>query len=430
MNPYKNAVFQLNQIAELLDLNKEIIEQLKLPETLHKFDIKLKLDNGKIKVFRAFRSQHNSARGPYKGGIRFHPQVNESEVKALSMWMTWKCAIAGIPYGGAKGGIICDPKKLSPGELERLSRAYVRKLSPFIGPWTDIPAPDVNTNSQIMAWMADEYIKRQNAKRKMRRWGNLGANPLASFTGKPLVLGGSQGREEATGLGGVYILASLAQKLKIRKEKLKIAVQGFGNVGYHFARLAQKAGFKIVSLSDSRGGIIGKQKPENGRGRYLEVERVMRWKKKTGSVVGFPGTKTITNDQLLKTDCYVLVPAALENVITKNNAARIKAKVVLEMANGPTTPEADEVLHQRKILVIPDVLANCGGVTVSYFEWVQNLQGYYWEKAEVLAKLKKIMVRAFLDFWQNYQTLKVTPRMAAYALALERVVGAMKIRGS
>lgn len=435
-NPYKNAVRQLEQVARILKLKPEIVKKLKSPEQLIRADLKVKMDNGQTKTFKAFRSQHCNALGPYKGGIRFHPQVSEDEVKALSMWMSWKCSVVGIPYGGGKGGVVCDPKQMSPGEIERLSREYLKAIAPYIGPWVDVPAPDVNTNAQIMAWMIDEYLKLSRKGRKGRERMNLGVNPMAVITGKPLELGGSQGRTEATGQGGVYILQALLAKMNSDACNLKfpqsvrIAVQGFGNVGYWFAKLAYDLGFRIAALSDSQGGIYS----DKGK---LDPDKVMAYKQRTGSVVGFQGLKTISNDEILELNVDVLVPAALENVISKENAARIKAKAVIEMANGPVTPDGDEILNKKGIICVPDILANAGGVTVSYFEWVQNLQGYYWEKEEVLAKLEKIMVKAFEEFWNKYAELssqksiaksQLSYRMAAYALAVEKVVKALEIR--
>ncbi len=392
-NPYQNAVKQLETVAKFIEIDKKILEQLKSPKKVHKADLKIKLDNGKMVTFKAFRSQHNDAVGPHKGGIRFHPNVSEDEVKALSMWMTWKCATVGIPYGGAKGGIICDPKNMSQTELERLSRAYMRAMYKNFGAWKDVPAPDVNTDGQTMAWMLDEYEKL------------VGHLEPAMITGKPLELGGSQGRTEATGLGGFYVLEQLAKVKKLNKKKTTIAVQGVGNVGYWFMEFAKKAGYQIVASSNSKGGE-------------------------------YKGKK-ITNEQLLELPVDVLVPAALENQITQANAAKIKAKYIIEMANGPVTPEADEILHQKGIISLPDVLCNAGGVTVSYFEWVQNNMGYYWEKDEVWAKLKVIMDRAFSEVWEIYtakkaslaESRRVNPRMAAYILAVSRVVKAMQLRG-
>lgn len=383
------------------------------------------MDNGQKKKFKAYRSQHNAARGPYKGGIRFHQDVNESEVKALSTWMTWKCAVTGIPYGGGKGGVVVDPRQLSQAELERLSRAYARFLANDIGPWVDVPAPDVNTTGQIMAWMVDEYEKVKKAQ------GSLQENPLATFTGKPLGLGGSQGRDEATGLGGVFVLEKLAEKKGwTRKQDITVAVQGFGNVGYWFAKHADALGYKVVAVSDSRGGIY----LESG----LDPEKTLECKRQTGSLAkcfcneqscSVKAGKTITNQELLELEVDVLVPAALENVIDASNAARIKAKNIIEMANGPVTPEADEILRQHGVLLIPDVLANAGGVTTSYFEWVQNLSGYYWSHEEVLSKLRPLMESAFEDMWQMIELHKVDGRMAAYLNAVKKVVDAMMLRG-
>jgi glutamate dehydrogenase/leucine dehydrogenase len=372
------------------------------------------MDNGMVKVFKGFRSQHNNARGPYKGGIRFHPAVTKDEVMALSCWMTWKCAVADLPYGGAKGGVVVGPAKLSKKELERLSRAYARAIAPIIGPKIDIPAPDVNTDAQIMAWMLKEYLKTQKSKCKTK---TQNSKLLAAFTGKPIRLGGSLGREQATGRGGVYILQALIKQLRVASCELRVAVQGFGNVGYWFAQLADDEGFKIIALSDSKGAIFS----EAG----FDPTKVMAWKNRTGSVVNFPNSRPITNNQLLLTDCDILVPAALENVITSNNAAKIKARIILELANGPTTPEADEILVKKNIILIPDILANSGGVTVSYFEWRQNLSGEKWSEDKVNRKLKLKMVRAFRAVWETMQQKKLDGRTAAYVLAVDRVVKAM-----
>ena len=384
-DPFVNAQKQIDNVAKYLEIDKPTLAKIKTPDRVLKAKLKIKMDNGKTKEFPAFRSQHNNARGPYKGGIRYHFNVSESEVKALSTWMTWKCSTVGIPYGGAKGGIIVDPKTLSKGELERLSRAYMRAFYKHFGAWIDVPAPDVNTGGQEMAWMLDEYEKL------------VGHMEPAMITGKPLELGGSQGRTEATGLGGFYVLEQLAKVKKLNKKKTTIAVQGVGNVGHYFIEFAKKAGYQIVAWSNSKGGE-------------------------------YKGKK-ITNEQLLELPVDVLVPAALENQITAKNAAKIKAKYILEMANGPVTPEADEILHRRGIVSLPDVLCNAGGVTVSYFEWAQNNAGYYWEKAEVFSKLKRIMDDSFAAVWKIMTEKKVNPRLAAYILAVDRVVQAMKLRG-
>jgi glutamate dehydrogenase/leucine dehydrogenase len=371
------------------------------------------MDNGKTQSFKAFRSQHNDAIGPFKGGIRFHELVTEDEVKALSTWMTIKCAVVGIPYGGGKGGVIVDPKKLSASELERLSRAYIRAIAKHIGAFKDVPAPDVNTTPQIMAWMVDEYEK------------IIGRHEPGVITGKPLEIGGSEGRTEATGLGAFYVLEQLAKVKKLSKKKTTIAIQGFGNAALYFALFAHKAGYKIVAVSDSQGGIF---KPVGSDPVGLDPEKVLAHKQKTGSVVGLTGSKSISNEDLLELKVDVLAPAALENQVTSDNVKDIKAKYILEIANGPVTPEADVVLHQKGIISLPDVLVNAGGVTVSYFEWVQNNMGYYWEKEEVFNKLKKIMDEAFSQMWAIYTSKKVTPRLGSYILALDRVARAMQTR--
>lgn len=398
-NPYQNAVKQLEEVKKYIEIDKNIFEQLKFPKRVVKVNLKVKMDSGKYQTFKAFRSQHNGAVGPHKGGIRFHPNVSEDEVKALSMWMTWKCSVVGIPYGGAKGGISCDPKKMSEAELERLSRAYIRGIGKYIGPRKDVPAPDVNTTPQTMAWMVDEYEK------------IVGQHVPGVITGKPIELGGSLGRTEATGLGGFYMLEQLRKKWKgrILLKNITVAIQGVGNVGYYFAQFAREAGYKIVALSNSKGGVYN----QNG----LKEDKFLEYK------------QNISNEELLELPVDVLVPAALENQITQANAGKIKAKYIIEMANGPVTPEADEILHKKGIVSLPDVLCNAGGVTVSYFEWVQNNMGYYWEKEEVFAKLKVIMDKAFGEVWQIYQAKRVNPRMAAYILAVDRVVKAMKLRG-
>lgn len=431
-NPHHNAVQQLESVAQLLRSQYKdskrfdnAIEILKEPDQVLETDLKVKMDDDSLQQFTAYRVQHNAARGPYKGGIRFHPGVTLDEIKALSTWMTWKCAVTGIPYGGAKGGVIVDPKKLSDKELERLSRAYADFLVDDIGPWIDIPAPDVNTNPQIMAWMVDQY---QQAKLKQ---GNVAENPLATFTGKPLGLGGSAGRKEATGLAGVYILEKLSRVLgNKRRQDVTIAVQGFGNVGYWFAKHADNLGYKVIAVSDSKGGVY----IENG----LDPEATLKCKQKQGSVnkcMCLDGEctpslgKPISNQELLELEVDVLVPAALENVITKDNAAKIKAQAIIEMANGPTTPEADKILYHKKIVLVPDILANAGGVTVSYFEWVQNLHGYSWGKERVLKRLRPLMEEAFDSMWAMQRDHKVDGRMATYMTAVKRVIDTMMLRG-
>jgi glutamate dehydrogenase/leucine dehydrogenase len=440
-DPFENYLAQLNQADKVLNLDLSLKAQLQKPQKAIEVNFPVKLDNGKVEIFRGFRVQFNNACGPFKGGIRFHPDVNLSEVKALAAWMAIKCAVADIPFGGGKGGVIVDPKRLSEGELERLSRAYVRAIYQDVGPDLDVPAPDVGTNPKIMAWMVDEYQRESKvaplAKPSCRREASLwrstvtthgksqNSKVLAAFTGKPVELEGSEGRMEATGAGGVYVLATLAQKLKIKSEKLKLAVQGFGNVGYHFAALAQRVGFKIIAVSDSKGGVIINEKLKM-RNEELDIEKIAEWKGKTGSVVGFPGTQTITNEQLLVTSCNVLVPAALEDVINAKNAKKIRAKVVLELANGPVTPEADEILKEQGVLSIPDVLANSGGVTVSYFEWVQNKKEERWSKEKVLAKLEEKITEAFESIWGVSKKRKISLRQAAYILAISKIAQAIK----
>jgi glutamate dehydrogenase/leucine dehydrogenase len=429
---HTNAIAQLEQVAGMLEEQypdkkrfRAAIEKLKTPDRVLEGELTVKMDDGKAKKFKAFRSQHNNARGPYKGGIRYHQDVSKAEVMALSTWMTWKCAVTGIPYGGGKGGIIVDPHQLSVGELERLSRAYARFIAEAIGPWTDIPAPDVNTTGQIMAWMVDEY---QTMKAEQ---GAFSENPLAAFTGKPLDLGGSEGREEATGLGGVFVLEKLAEKLGLkRKQDVTIAVQGFGNVGYWFAYHADRLGYKVVAVSDSKGGIY----VENGLDPVKTLECKHKFKTISDCMcvdgVCDPSQgKVITNEELLELPVDIIVPAALENVVHAKNAGKIKAKAIIEMANGPVTPEADPILAKNSVFVVPDVLANAGGVTTSYFEWVQNLQGYAWTKAEVLSKLQPLMEKSFSEMWEMHQKTKQPGRVATYLTAVKRVVDAMLLRG-
>ena len=422
MNVHQQAIQQLEQVAALLrpqyidneDRFDAAITRLKEPDQVIEGQLEVVMDDGSTKTFTAFRSQHNNARGPYKGGIRFHPNVTLEEVKALSTWMTWKCAVTGIPYGGGKGGVVVDPKQLSAHELQRLSRAYARCIAEHIGPWTDIPAPDVNTTGQIMVWMVDEYQHLQPSQ--------ISENPLATFTGKPLALGGSEGREEATGLGGVFVLEQLAKVLFAEKEKqqVTIAVQGFGNVGYWFAVHAQQLGYKVVAVSDSKGGVVD----VNG----LDPRQLLTHKK-SHRQLPVDGVKQITNDELLALDVDIVVPAALEGALHQENAKTVRAKAVIEMANGPTTPEADELLQQRGVFIVPDVLANAGGVSTSYFEWVQNLQGQHWTHEKVIHKLKPLMEDAFAQMWQMHQNTQQSGRVSTYMNAVKRVVDVMMLRG-
>ncbi|MEW6557585.1 MAG: Glu/Leu/Phe/Val dehydrogenase [Elusimicrobiota bacterium] len=378
--------------------------------------IPVKMDNGSVKIFKGFRVQYNDVRGPTKGGIRFHPEETVDTVKALAAWMTWKCAVVDIPYGGGKGGVICNPKEMSQNELERLSRGYIDQVWHIIGPEKDIPAPDVYTNPQIMAWMMDEYSKL------------CGYNCPGVITGKPIALGGSKGRGDATAMGTVFTIRDAAKKLGIDLKNATVAVQGYGNAGSYCAILMDEMfGSKIVAVSDSVGGIYSENGGDGGEG--LDPKKVVEHKNKTKSCVNFPGTKNITNEEILELDVDILIPAALENQITSANAGRIKAKIVAEAANGPTTPKGDDILFRNNVFVIPDFLCNAGGVTVSYFEWVQNINGYYWEEEEVYQRLDKKMTKAFEDVCQTAKEYKVNNRIAAYIVAVSRVAEAMKLRG-
>ena len=408
-NPITAAGRQLELAAGLNGYDDSVIELLKKPSRTLIVNFPVKMDDGGIRVFTGYRVQHNTARGPSKGGIRYHPAVTLDEVRALAMWMTWKCAVVGIPFGGAKGGIICDPKSMSQGELERMTRRFTSEISMMLGPEKDIPAPDVYTNPQTMSWLLDTYSREK------------GKYSPAVVTGKPLALGGSQGRNEATARGCVYAIEAAAGYRKLDLKKASMAVQGFGNAGFHAARQARSLGVRIIALSDSRGGIYS----ENG----LDPSEVYKHKNATGSVTGFAGAAAISNAELLELPCDILVPAALENQINEENAGKIKAGILAEAANGPTVPDADPVLAEKGILVLPDILANSGGVTVSYFEWAQNLHGYYWDEAEVYDKLKKIMLRGFGDVLKLALEKKVSMRTAATSLAVGRVVEAMKLRG-
>lgn len=409
-NPFENAQKQLDIAGEKMKLEPSVHAMLREPMRVLEVSFPVRMDNGETKIFKGFRVQYNDARGPIKGGIRFHPDETIDTVKALAAWMTWKCAVVDIPYGGGKGGVICNTKEMSEGELERLSRGYIRAINYFIGPEKDIPAPDVYTTPQIMAWMMDEYSKLK------------GYNVPGMITGKPIPLGGSLGRGDATARGGMYTLREAAKHIGLDLKNATVAIQGYGNAGYFAAKLATELfGSKIVAISDSKGGIYN----ENG----LDWEAVSEHKKKTKSVAGFRGTKQMSNEELLELKVDVLIPSALENQITQKNADKIKAKIILELANGPTTPEADKILHKNKVFVIPDFLANAGGVTVSYFEWVQNTYGYYWEEQEVHEKLEKKMVKAFKDVIEMAEKYKVDNRTAAYMVSVNRVAEAMKLRG-
>lgn len=409
-NPFAMAQAQLDEAAAILKLDEATHELLRWPLRELVVTLPVKMDDGSTRVFRGFRVQYNDSRGPTKGGIRFHPEETIDTVRALAAWMTWKCAVVDIPLGGGKGGIICDPRELTKGELERLSRAYIRQVGRILGLEKDVPAPDVYTTPQIMAWMMDEYSFMQ------------GFNEFGMITGKPLPLGGSAGRGDATARGGIYTLREAAKVLGMNLKGATAAVQGYGNAGTFAHKLGEEIlGLKIIAVSDSKGGIIN----EAG----LPYEKVMDHKKKTGTVLGFPGAKEISNEELLELDVTVLFPSALESVITASNAANIKAKISVELANGPTTPEADAILHKNGVYVIPDFLCNAGGVTVSYFEMVQNAYDYYWDEDMVHDRLDKKMTSAFHAVHQTAQKHKVHNRLAAYIVAVARVAEAVQLRG-
>ena len=409
LNPFRIAQIQFDMAAEYLKLDLGLRQVLRTPKRILEVSIPTKMDNGQVKVFTGFRVQHNVARGPAKGGIRYHPNVTLDEVKALAAWMTWKTATVNIPYGGAKGGIICDPKRMSKAELERMTRRYASEILPIIGPDKDIPAPDVYTDSQTMAWIMDTYSMM------------VGHSTLGVVTGKPVSIGGSVGRHEATARGCLFVAEEACKAKKMPLRGATVAVQGFGNAGSIAARLFAEKRAKIVAISDSRGGVT------NPRG--IDPIKALRYKERSGTVVGMPGASRISNDDLLTMKCDILVPAALENVITLHNADLIKAKIIAEAANGPTTPHADEVLARRGIFVLPDILANAGGVTVSYFEWAQDLQGLFWDETEVNLRLQKVMQRAFSDVYETMRKYHVHSRAAAYILAIGRVAEATLVRG-
>ena len=409
-NPFETAQAQLDKAAAKLGLDPAIHAVLREPLRELHVSLPVKMDDGSVKVFKGFRVQYNDARGPNKGGIRFHPDETIDTVRALAAWMTWKCAVVDIPLGGGKGGVICNPKEMSDTELERLSRAYIDQVGRILGPEKDVPAPDVYTTPQIMAWMMDEFSK------------ITGYNSPGVITGKPLAVGGSEGRGDATARGGAYTVREAAKHLNIDLSGATVAVQGFGNAGQYAATLfAGILGCRIVAVSDTKGGVYS----ENG----IDGEEIVRYKLSTGSVIGFPGTRPVSNEDLLEMTVDVLVPAALEGVITGANAGRVKARIICELANGPTTLEADDILYANDVFVIPDFLANAGGVTVSYFEWVQNLMNYYWEEDEVHIKLDKKMTQAFSDVLAMSLDYRVDMRTAAYMVAIQRVAEAMKLRG-
>nr|HET6900844.1 Glu/Leu/Phe/Val dehydrogenase [Ktedonobacteraceae bacterium] len=409
INPYHMAVQQFELAAEKLRLSEDMREILRQPKRELTVNFPVRLDNGRIKTHTGYRVQHNVNRGPAKGGIRYGPDVTLDEVKALAMWMSWKCAVVGIPFGGAKGGVICDPKNMSPAELERLTRRYATEISIIIGPRSDIPAPDVNTNSQVMAWIMDTYSMHE------------GFSSPAVVTGKPLSIGGSEGRNDATATGVLFVTRQAAKRLGRPLQGARISIQGYGNAGAIAARLFHNEGCKVVAVSDTRGAIYN----EAG----LDPSSVLRYKQEQGSVVGFPHAQHIGVADVLEVPCDILIPAATEGVITAANADRIQAQIVAEAANGPTTPEADDILFKKGIVVIPDILANAGGVTVSYFEWVQDIQSFFWGVEEITQKLEVIMNRAFAAVAEKADQHSCNMRLAANMLAISRVAEATQIRG-
>jgi glutamate dehydrogenase (NAD(P)+) len=409
LNAFRIAMQQFDTAAARMNLDPHLREILRRPRRALLLSLPVKMDDGSVQVFEGYRVQHNTSRGPCKGGIRYHPDVTLDEVRALASWMTWKCATVNIPFGGAKGGIVCDPKKLSNNELERLTRRYAYEISAFIGPAIDIPAPDVYTDSQIMAWIMDTYSMMQ------------GQSAPGVVTGKPTFLGGSFGRNEATARGCFFVIRAACAVLGIDLRKATVAVQGFGNAGSIAAELLAAHGARVIAVCDTHGGIY--------RREGLDIRAVTEHKKKTGTVAQFPGASAIDSAALLELECDALIPAALENQITSENADRVKARIVAEAANGPTTPAADRMLHERGIMVLPDILANAGGVTVSYFEWVQDLQELFWDEAEVNQKLEKVMVKAFEDVHSTATKYNADMRTGAYIVAIDRVATATRVRG-
>ena len=408
-NPYQIALRQLAHVAGILGLTDDLHSILQMPKRELTVHFPVNMETGGTRMFTGYRVQHNTSRGPAKGGVRFHPDTDLDEVRALAMWMTWKCAVVNIPFGGAKGGVVCDPKLLTKAELEDLTRRYTTEISIIIGPQSDIPAPDMGTNGQIMAWMMDTYSM------------HAGHTVPAVVTGKPLSIGGSEGRIDATGLGVVLITEEVLRKKNWQTAGATVAVQGFGNVGGAAARLFHARGAHVVAVSDVSGGVA------NPRG--LDIPALVTYVAQNGSVVGFPDSEPVTNAEILETVCDVLVPAALQGQITAENAGRIRAKMVVEGANGPTTPDGDAILQDRGILLVPDVLANAGGVTVSYFEWVQDIQSFFWSEDEVNERLGRILRRAFAEVWAASETHQVDLRTAAYIVGVSRVAEATLTRG-
>jgi glutamate dehydrogenase (NAD(P)+) len=408
-NPFEIAREQLRRVAEVFAIDRNLVNVLQECKKGVSVSIPVAMDDGTTQVFQGYRVTHNIARGPSKGGIRYHPDVTLDEVKALAMWMTWKCALANIPFGGAKGGVVCNPKRMSEGELQRMTRRFTSEIINEIGPEKDIPAPDVGTDGRVMAWIFDTYSM------------NKGHSVLGVVTGKPLTIGGSLGREEATARGALYCVREAVRKKQMSLQGTSVAVQGFGNVGSFLAKFLAEDGAKVVAVSDSTSGL------HNPNG--IDVQAALAHKRETGALEGFRGADAVTNDELLLLECDVLAPCALEQVITEENAAQVKAKIIVEGANGPVTPVADEILEDKDVLVLPDVLANAGGVVVSYFEWVQGLQEYFWKEAEVNAKLNDIVTRAFNETWSTHESRGISMRLAAYGLAVQRVAEATVTRG-
>ena len=408
-NPFESMMSRFDRAAQLLNLDPDLYAVLRVPNRELKVYIPTRMDSGRIQVFEGFRVQHNFARGPAKGGIRYAPDVNLDEVRALAAWMTWKCAVVNVPFGGAKGGIICDPQQMSIGEIERMTRRYAAELLDFIGPEKDVPAPDMNTNEQTMAWIMDTYS--MHARHTV----------TAVVTGKPIDLGGSSGRREATGRGILFVVNEAIKRFKMTPTETRVVVQGSGNVGGIGASLFHEAGYKVVAISDIHGGIY------NAKG--LNIPEVLEYLRTTRSFEGYEGVEFVSNQELLELECDVLVPAATENQITSQNADRIKCKVLAEGANGPTTAGADEILHSKGVFVIPDILANAGGVTVSYFEWVQDRMGYFWREDVVNERLQDKMVASFNDLCRYADSHSVDTRTAAYMLAIDRVAYDTRMRG-
>jgi glutamate dehydrogenase (NAD(P)+) len=408
-NPFLLAQLQLQKVADTFGIDDRLVEVLKQCKKTVEVSIPTSMDDGSVRAFAGYRVTHNVSRGPSKGGIRYHPDVTQDEVKALAMWMTWKCSLMGLPFGGAKGGVVCDPKSMSLRELERMTRRFTSEIINEIGPEKDIPAPDVGTNAQTMAWIFDTYSM------------NKGHSVLGVVTGKPLTIGGSLGREEATARGATFCLESALEKKGRSMQGLRVAVQGFGNVGAYFAKFIAEQGATVVAISDTSGAIYN----PNG----IDVAAAFVHKRGGGSISELKGGEHITNEELIALDCDVFAPCALEQVVTDANADRVKARVIVEGANGPLTPAADEILEGNGVMILPDVLANAGGVVVSYFEWVQGLQEYFWKEDEVNARLNSIITRAFDETWATYEERKTSMRMAAYGLAVQRVAEATVTRG-